>query len=239
VNAGGTFYYSNLVNGTNTIAICTGGNNSTVTIYNNNFGGSNPSGATYTYSLNNGPSTPITNSATLNINYGNNTFILTATSGTCSFPITTIIYSGSNPFVALGASSRTGLCLGNSVNFTINPVPQSPPLNPPGTSYTLTFSDNPGQTVSYTDLTSPTVVNHVYNLTSCGIINTGTPFPNNAFYATVTAQNPCGQTQSFYSPITVSNSPTANFTVSDSTICSSQTITVTNTGLSGSVVGTA
>jgi len=172
-----------------------------------------------------------------NIIYGNNSYTITANYNGCSESLNFSVYSGSNPYVAIGAQNSIGLCPGNAVNFTVDPIPNSGIQNPPGTTYVLTYSDAIGVTNNFIDLTSDTSISHVYSYTSCGVVSP--PFPNNTFHAIVTAQNPCGQSQSFYSPITVSSLPTANFTISDTTICANQTVTVTNTGQSGSIVGSS
>jgi gliding motility-associated-like protein len=226
-----------VINGVNTLAICSGASTSNALVFNDNFGGSNPSNTTYSYTLNNGPSVSIQGSASVPITYGSNVLTLTATSGSCSLANTVNIYSGSNPFVALGANNSISLCPGSIVNFVIDPTQSIGVTNPPGTTYSLVFSDVAGSS-NFTNLLNDTIIAHQYNTTTCGVSNAGTTFPNNTYYAVVTAQNPCGTTQSFYSPITVHNLPTSNFTVSDSTICAGQTVTVTNTGNAGSIVGT-
>ena len=224
-----------VINGVNTFPICSGTSTSTALVYNNNY--NNPANTFYTYTLNNGPATPIDTGAFVPIIYGSNTLVLTATNGTCILTNTVNIYSGSNPYVSLGGSNSINLCPGSTVNFTIDPTQSVGVTNPPGTTYSMVFSDASGS-MNFTNLINDTLLPHQYLTSSCGVSNTGTTFPNNTYYAVVTAQNPCGTTQSFYSPITVHNMPTANFTVSDSTICVGQTITVTSCGSPGSIVGT-
>jgi len=231
VGVAGSFYNPQIINGVNTIAICAGLSVSAVTIYNNNTsnnGGTNPAGATYTYSLNGSAPSAILDNVSQTIYYGNNNLIINANYQGCTLTNTVNVYSGSNPFVSLGTSNSIGLCPGNALTFTINPIPLSGQANPPGTSYTMTYSDSPG--------TSPSL-SHNYLSTSCGMTYPGNLYPANTFYAQVTAQNYCGQTSSTVSPITVNDFPIANFTVTDSTICANQSITVTNTGDAGSVVG--
>ena len=235
----------------NTIAICAGVSTSNALVINNG-PGSNPAGTTYTYSFNSGAATsilvgttnPVTNAVPISLNYGNNQLIMTANFNGCSQSVTINVYSGSNPYVSLGTSNSIGLCLGDSLDFTIDPI--APPTtsqpngqpNPPGTTYTLTYSDITGSTVIPVILNDTTVI-HTYNSTSCGASYPSNIYPLNTFYAKVTAQNLCGQTSSTISPITVNQTPTANFTVSDSTICAGQNITVFNTGLSGNVIGSS
>ena len=232
-------YYNVSLSNPNTIAICAGLSVSNIQILNNSaaiYGGTNPTGTTYTYSLNGSSPSALVETVNQSINYGNNNLVLTANYQGCSISNTFNVYSGSNPYGSFATGNSTGLCPGNSISFDINPINAFGQLNPPGTTYTVTFSDAPGVSTVLTDITSLTSVSHIYNSTSCGATNPST-FPANTFYAQVVVQNFCGQTNPFVSPITVNNYPTANFTVTDSTICAGQTITVTNTGQSGSVVG--
>jgi gliding motility-associated-like protein len=240
VGVGGSFYNPQIINGVNTIAICAGLSVSAVTIFNNNTinnGGLNPAGVTYTYSLNGSAPSAILDNISQTIYYGNNNLIINANYQGCTLTNTVNVYSGSNPFVSLGTSNSIGLCPGNALTFTINPIPLSGQVNPPGTSYTMTYSDSPGTSNVFNDIAGPTSVSHNYLATSCGMTYPGGLYPANTFYAQVTAQNYCGQTSSTVSPITVNDFPIANFTVTDSTICANQSITVTNTGDAGSVVG--
>lgn len=240
VGVAGSFYNPQIINGVNTIAICAGLSVSAVTIYNNNTsnnGGTNPAGATYTYSLNGSAPSAILDDISQTIYYGNNNLVINANYQGCTLTNTVNVYSGSNPFVSLGTSNSIGLCPGNALTFTINPIPLSGQVNPPGTSYTMTYSDSPGTSNVFNDIAGPTSVSHNYLSTSCGMTYPGNLYPANTFYAQVTAQNYCGQTSSTVSPITVNDFPIANFTVTDSTICANQSITVTNTGDAGSVVG--
>jgi len=238
IEIGGTYFGATAAN-PNTIAICLGVNTSDVNIENLNAPpfGNNPASVTYTYSLNGSLAAPFNGVVSGNVVYGNNPLILTATYQGCTQTLNANVYLGSNPFVSLGTSNSTGLCPGNSLSFSINPIPPSGQMNPPGTTYTVFYSDTPGSTNTFTDLLTATSVNHVYNTTSCGMSYSGGFYPANTFYAQVTAVNFCGQTASTVSPITVNNPPTANFTVSDSTICVGQSVVVTNTGNSGSVIG--
>lgn len=243
VELNGTYYNVQVIGGQNTIAICAGLSNTNINILNNNVapncvgGGCNPVGVTYTYSINGSNPANFGPQVQGTINYGNNTLVINATYAGCTMTYSVNVYSGSNPFVSLGTNNSIGLCPGNSLNFSINPVTPTGQTNPPGTTYTVTFNDAPGVNSTFTNLYVLTPISHVYNTTSCGMTYANGAFPNNTFYAQVTAQNLCGQTISTVSPITVNALPSANFTVSDSTICVNQTISVTNTGNSGSVIG--
>jgi gliding motility-associated-like protein len=244
VELNGTYYNVQVVGGQNTIAICAGLSNTNINILNNNIApncagaGCNPQGVTYTYSINGSPPANFGAQVIGNIVYGNNPLVITATYLGCTMTYNANIYSGSNPFVSLGTNNSIGLCPGDNLNFSINPVSPNGTTNPPGTTYAISGNDAPaGIWNTYQNLTSVTTVTHTYNSTSCGMSYQNAAFPNNTFYAQVVAQNLCGQTISTVSPITVNALPTANFTVSDSTICNNQTITVTNTGNSGSVIG--
>lgn len=238
IEIGGT-YFGTTADNPNTIAICLGVNTSAINIENVNVPpyGNNPASVTYTYSLNGSAPAPFNSVVSGTVVYGNNPLILTATYQGCTQTLNANVYLGSNPFVSLGTSNSIGLCPGTSLSFSINPIPPSGQVNPPGTTYTVFYSDTPGSTNTFTDLAGTTSVNHVYNTTSCGMSYSGGFYPANTFYAQVTAVNFCGQTASTVSPITVNNSPVANFTVSDSTICVGQSVLVTNTGNSGSIIG--
>ncbi len=232
-------YFNVMPNNPNIIPVCLGVSNSAVTIENNNAPplGNNPNAVTYTYSLNGSAPAPFPSTVTGNVVYGNNPLVITATFQGCTQTLNANVYLGSNPFVSLGTSNSIGICPGTSLPFTINPTPPNGQMNPPGTTYTVTYSDTPGVTDNFTDLPGATTVNHVYNTTSCGMSYSGGFYPTNTFYTQVTAENFCGQTSSTVSPITVNDFPVANFTVSDSTVCVGQSVTVTNTGTAGSVIG--
>ena len=239
IGIGTTYYNPQVINNVNTIAICAGLSISNVTIYNNNTannGGTNPAGVSYTYSLNGSSPVSILDDANETIYFGDNSLEIIASYQGCSISNTVNVYSGSNPFVSLGTSNSIGLCPGDALTFTINPVPTSGQLNPPGTSYTMTYSDSPGTTNVFNDLTGPTSVVHNYLLSSCGMSYPGNLYPANTFYAQVTAENYCGSTSSTVSPITVNDDPVADYTITDTTICDGQSITVVNTGNAGSVV---
>ena len=240
IKVGNTNYNTTSAN-PNTIAICTGISTSSALIINNG-PSSNPIGTTYTYSFNSGPTNAIgvgvSNGAPISLNYGNNPLLMTANFNGCYQNVTVNVYSGSNPYVSLGTSNSIGLCLGDSLSISIDPIAPSGQANPPGTTYTLTYSDVTNSSIFPVIINDTTVI-HIYNSTSCGASYPGGLYPSNTFYAKVTAQNFCGQTSSSVSPITVSNTPVADFTVTDSTICVGQTITAYNTGISGNVIGSS
>ena len=244
VELNGAYYNVQVVGGQNTIAICAGLSITNINILNNNVfpncvgGGCNPAGVTYTYSINGSNPAPFGAQVLGSINYGNNPLVISATYAGCTMTYSVNIYSGSNPYVQFGTNNSLGLCPGNTLVFNITPVTQTGQTNPPGTTYTVTFNDTPGNTSTFQNLTAVTPVSHTYNITSCGMTYpAGTSLSNNSFYAQLVAQNLCGQSTLIWQPITVNALPSANFTVSDSTICVNQTIVVTNTGNSGSVIG--
>ncbi|MFM7595353.1 MAG: PKD-like domain-containing protein [Flavobacteriales bacterium] len=244
VELNGSYYNVQVIGGQNTIAICAGLSITNINILNNNVspncvgGGCNPAGVTYTYSINGSNPAPFGAQVLGSINYGNNPLVISATYAGCTMTYSVNIYSGSNPYVQFGTNNSLGLCPGNTLVFNITPVTQTGQTNPPGTTYTVTFNDTPGNTSTFQNLTAVTPVSHTYNITSCGMTYpAGTSLSNNSFYAQLVAQNLCGQSTLIWQPITVNALPSANFTVSDSTICVNQTIVVTNTGNSGSVIG--
>jgi PKD-like domain len=238
-------YWSNptLVNGVYTYKKCSGAVSNALIENASLQLGSNPAGTTYSIQIGNSPSQPYTDSLLQNLIYGNLNVVLTANYSGCSQSIPFNIYTGSNPYVSIGTQNSVGICPvppSNNVQFTVDPTPISGIPNSPGTTYNLTFSDTPGASpISFLDLINDTSVIHPYTYTSCGQTNLNTQFPANTFYATVTATNTCGQTQSSVSPITVNAAPVANFSVTDSTICVGQQITATNLGQSGQFISTS
>lgn len=241
VSANGVYYNPINVNGTQTYPLCSGLGTTTILIenaaYQNNL---NPAGTTYSITYGSGTAQPYLDSAAQTATLGNNYFTLTAENGSCNLTQTYNIYSGSNPFVSLGALNSVGICPGNPVTFVIDPTLAPGIFNPPGTVYTLSFNDDTSTVFTYNNLTNDQIVYYIFGTTSCGITYpTGSNFPNNTFYAQVTAQNACGQTFSTVSPITVNSLPTPGFTISDTTICTGTQITATNTGVSGNIVSTS
>ncbi|MDP4799229.1 MAG: PKD domain-containing protein [Crocinitomicaceae bacterium] len=241
VSANGVYYNPIDVNGTQTYPLCSGLGTTTILIenaaYQNNL---NPAGTTYSITYGSGTAQTYIDSAAQTATLGNNYFTLTAQNGACNLTQTYNIYSGSNPFVSLGALNSVGICPGNPVTFVIDPTLAPGIFNPPGTVYTLSFNDDTSTVLTYNNLTNDQIVYYIFGTTSCGITYpTGSNFPNNTFYAQVTAQNACGQTFSTVSPITVNSLPTPGFTISDTTICTGTQITATNTGVSGNIVSTS
>ena len=241
VSANGVYYNPINVNGTQTYPLCSGLGTTTILIenaaYQNNL---NPAGTTYSITYGSGTAQTYIDSAAQTATLGNNYFTLTAQNGSCNLTQTYNIYSGSNPFVSLGALNSVGICPGNPVTFVIDPTLAPGIFNPPGTVYTLSFNDDTSTVLTYNNLTNDQLVYYIFGTTSCGITYpTGSNFPNNTFYAQVTAQNACGQTFSTVSPITVNSLPTPGFTISDTTICNGSQITATNTGVSGNIVSTS
>ncbi|MCF8201563.1 MAG: gliding motility-associated C-terminal domain-containing protein [Crocinitomicaceae bacterium] len=241
VSANGVYYNPINVNGIQTYPLCSGLGTTTILIenaaYQNNL---NPAGTTYSLTYGSGTAQSYIDSATQTAALGNNYFTLSAQNVSCTLSQTFNIYSGSNPFVSLGALNSVGICPGNPVTFVIDPTLANGIYNPPGTVYTLSFNDDTSTVLTYNNLTNDQIVYYIFGSTSCGITYpTGSNFPNNTFYAQVTAQNACGQTFSTVSPITVNSLPTPGFTISDTTICTGTQITATNTGVSGNIVSTS
>ncbi|MEN9698866.1 MAG: hypothetical protein RLZZ301_64 [Bacteroidota bacterium] len=238
VSVNSNYISSQLNNGLTTFAICAGASTSTALIENASLqNATNPLGTTYSIAFGTGSPQVFNDSLLQSISYGNNYMTLTASSGACTLIDTINIYSGSNPFVSLGSSNTVGICPGNPITFLLDPTLNANSSNPPGTTYTITFSDDPSFSQVFTDITQDQLINYVFDSTSCGQPANGVNFPANTFYAQVIAQNACGQTVSSVSPITVNDNPDPEFSLTDSTICVGQSVTATNTGTSGSVVG--
>jgi len=198
----------------------------------------------------------------LNLNNGNNFFTITGTLNGCSVGQTYNIYAGSIPYVTTAPSNSVGICTGQTVNFaiaTIDPSTNSP--NSLGTTYTFGVSDVPSSLpnipnstpfATFMDINGYQNVPYTFATSSCGqnpgtvlFWSTGgtpifTVFPANTFYAVIQASNACGTTTtSSVSPIVVSSTPAANFTVTQTTICTNSTVTITNTGISGNAVSSS
>jgi hypothetical protein len=132
ISVNGTYYNSQIIGGVLTYPICSGISTSNILLENASFqNNQNPVGTTYTLTIGNGTPQPLTDSLIQNIIYGNNTYTITATYNGCSKYINFSVYSGSNPYVAIGAQNSIGLCPGNAVNFTVDPIPNSGIQNPP------------------------------------------------------------------------------------------------------------
>ncbi len=125
------------------------------------------------------------------------------------------VFLGTNPGGGISTNPNTNICTGGSLPFFLNNVL----TNTPGTTYLIDFGDG---TDTLLQQPPPAVINHTYNVSSC---------PGGSFTVTFVAQNPCDQTNGQISPIRVSQTPQASFTLSTDTVCVNSTVTATDASL--------
>jgi len=163
---------------------------------------------------------------------GQFTLTHTVTQNGCTSTMNYIVFNGSSPLVTV-AGIGTNTCLPSpySIDILSNDVP---------ITYTVSFSD--GTPVQTFTTSNDTTINHIFNTSSCGIdyvFAPGLPPIENAFSATVVAQNFCSvlPTVVTVGPITISTGTTADFTYTpQSPICVLEPVTFTNESDGGETV---
>jgi gliding motility-associated-like protein len=148
------------------------------------------------------------------------TYTVTGQSG-CSISRIYKVFIGSIPGGNLNNPGNTDICGDNTIVFPITGTES----NPPGTVYTITFSDGSAP-LTYIH-PAPASVSHSFKSSSCGY--TTLSGITNAFYATMLISNPCGRAESTVSPIYVSTPPKPSFSVQASTVCTNSSLCFTNT----------
>jgi len=144
----------------------------------------------------------------------------------CQITKTYQVFVGSNPAVALGNPGNTDICIsGNSANDTLIFPISGTSNNAPGTTYTVTFSDDPLNPQVFNH-PPPATVSHTYTTTSCGASASGF---QNSFSASIIARNPCSQSQVSVVPIYISTIPKGNFSVPSPSVCINTTTCFVNT----------
>lgn len=198
------------------------------------FGNASTTTATNTnYIIDWGDSTPIFSSSTFSSTISHSyavglhtlTYTVTGQNG-CSIVKVYKVFVGSNPAVSLGNPGNTDICLSgvptsDTLIFPINNTQN----NAPGTTYTVTFSDDPANPITYNH-PPPTEVPHIYTATSCG--SNAANFQN-SFSATIVARNPCSQSQVSVVPIYISTKPQPSFTMQSTSACVNSSTCFTNT----------
>ena len=161
-------------------------------------------------------------------------FYLTHTVSTpdnCSDTRTYIVFNGSAPLVNIeGQGATTCLPFPYEIDILSNDVP---------IDYVVSFSDNSPNDVFSTS--SDTTLAHVFDSNSCGVdyvYAPGLPPIENAFSATIVAQNLCSvggfPTVFTVGPITISSSANASFTQdSPNPMCENETVVLTDTSSDG------
>ncbi|MBK9759502.1 MAG: PKD domain-containing protein [Flavobacteriales bacterium] len=126
------------------------------------------------------------------------------------------VFLGTNPGGGISTDPNTNICTGGSLPFFLNNVVN----NTPGTTYIIDFGDGTNITLAHPP---PAVINHQYDVSSC---------PAGFFTVSFVAQNPCDQTNGQISPIRVSETPSASFSMSpNDTACVNTTVTFTDASL--------
>lgn len=127
------------------------------------------------------------------------------------------IFNGEAPIITVSGSGQT-TCLPfpYSIDVLSNKIP--------GTNYTVSFTD--GSPASTFSTINDTTIAHVFNTSSCGQKYPVGPITvDNAFQATIIAQNSCGATFATVGPITISTGAKAAFSYSPaSPICEGETV---------------
>ena len=163
---------------------------------------------------------------------GQFTLTHTVTQNGCTSTMNYVVFNGSSPLVTV-AGIGTNTCLPSpySIDIIANDVP---------ITYSVSFSD--GTPIQTFTTSNDTTINHVFNTSSCGIdyvFAPGLPPIQNAFSATVVAQNFCSvlPTVVTVGPITISTGTTADFSYSPpSPICVLDPVTFSNESEGGETV---
>ncbi|MFM7667330.1 MAG: hypothetical protein ACKO7D_03995, partial [Bacteroidota bacterium] len=136
------------------------------------------------------------------------------------------VFNGQAPVITVsGSGQNTCLPFPYDLDILSN--------NVPGTLYNVSFTD--GSPASVFTTVNDTTISHVFNTSSCGqTYPVGPVTIDNAFQATIVAQNACGTTFATVGPITISTGADAQFTYSPpSPICQGEPVTFTNQSTGG------
>jgi len=108
--------------------------------------------------------------------------------------------------------------------------------NIPGTTYIITFSDDPANPLNFDQNTIPSSIQRTFVTSSCGstFVN-GSTTENNAFGVSMQAINPCGSASSSAGPIRTSTPPTALISAPPKR-CVNQIATIQDQSVNGSIV---
>lgn len=138
------------------------------------------------------------------------------------------VFIGSNPAVGFGNPGNTNICSGEALTFPITGTAN----NPPGTIYTVTFSD--GTAPQVFSHPPPAFVSHVFTETSCGKF--GAPGFGNSYSATILAENPCSKSSAQVVPIYITEKPEPIIGLADSVFCQDTFFDIRNETLFGNEV---
>ncbi len=159
-------------------------------------------------------------------------FVVTHTlssSNGCQTSTQYLVFNGAAPVLSVsGSGQNTCLPFPYEIDVLSN--------NIPGTNYTVSFTDN-SPVVTFSTINDTTIA-HVFNTSSCGqSYPVGPLLIENAYSATIIAQNVCGATFATVGPIIISAPSDAAFTYSpNSPICQNEPVSFSNTSQSGQMV---
>ena len=144
----------------------------------------------------------------------------------CQTVRTYSVFNGDAPLLSISGSGQT-TCL---------PFPYSLDIlsnHIPGTNYTVSFTDG-SPSILFTTI-NDTTISHQFNSSSCGESYLVGPVPiQNAFEATIVAQNTCGTTFATIGPIIISTGTNAEFSYQPaSPVCQNEPVTFFNTSNGG------
>ncbi|MEX2594400.1 MAG: PKD domain-containing protein [Anditalea sp.] len=138
------------------------------------------------------------------------------------------VFVGSNPAVGFGNPGNTNICTGDALSFPITGTEN----NPPGTTYTVTFSD--GSDPQIFSHPPPETVEHVFQSSSCGAANTP-DFPN-SFSAKIIAENPCSASSATVAPIYATETPVPEMELPSEPLCVGTPTSIRNITIYGNEV---
>ena len=147
----------------------------------------------------------------------------------CSKDTFISVFNGKIPS---GSIVNPGLPVSSCIPFTFYiPFANNVFQNPPGTFYTLSFSNGRPDTTLFHP--PPDSIRHTINSNSCGFLgsNGSTTF-NNAFQVNLLATNPCGTNGSVIVPIRTRSKPKA-IILGDSSFCINATRQFTDASING------
>lgn len=228
----GSGFGTQLVNGQTIFKKCTSAG-ATATLYNFNI----PSYPNTTQTFNWGDGSPVQTEAAIVAGQLSHTFALgaftlshtiTAANG-CQATTQYLVFNGAAPVLSVsGSGQNTCLPFPYEIDVLSN--------NIPGTNYTVSFTDN-SPVVNFSTVNDTTIA-HIFNTSSCGqSYPVGPLLIENAYSATIIAQNVCGATFATVGPIIISAPSAAGFTYSPaSPICQNEPVSFSNTSLSGQMV---
>lgn len=136
------------------------------------------------------------------------------------------VFNGQAPVITVSGSGQN-TCLPSPYELDILSN------NVPGTNYNVSFTD--GSPASIFTTVNDTTIAHIFNTSSCGqTYPVGPVTIDNAFQATIVAQNACGTTFATVGPIIISTGTDAQFTYAPaSPICQGEPVTFTNQSSGG------